>query len=154
MDDVKAVIEQATDAAIGTPPEAPAEAPDLEMGTPPEAPAEAPELEMKKVRRAAAKKVRPKNKVGKKAKKSAKKPPKKAPKKAKAKKPPTKEVFCFRLLEGEPASRHRPHRDQRPDLRRRHDEPDGDGGARRHDRLHGRQRGKPHSRGRPAAASP
>ena len=92
MDDVKAVIPQAID-VIGTPLEAPAEAPKPEMGTPPEAPAEAPKPEMgtppeapkpemKKVRRAAkkvARKVRPKNKVGKKAKKSAKKSPKKAP---------------------------------------------------------------------------
>ena len=63
MDDVKAVIEQATDAAMGTLPEAPpeapkpemgtpAEAPKPEMGTPLEAPAEAPKPEMKKVRRA------------------------------------------------------------------------------------------------------
>ena len=73
MDDVKAVIEQATDA----------------MGTPPEAPAEAPKPEMKKVRQAAKKvasKVGPTKKVGKKAKKSAKKSAKKEPKKAKAKK--------------------------------------------------------------------
>src|SRR5215472_4484976 len=42
MDDVKAVIEQATDAAMGTLPEAPADAPKPEMGTLPEAPAEAP----------------------------------------------------------------------------------------------------------------
>ena len=64
MDDVIAVIEQATDAA---------------MGTPLEAPAEAPTPEMKKVRKAAkkvARKVGPKKKVGKKAKKSAKKIPK------------------------------------------------------------------------------
>ena len=47
MDDVKAVIEQATDAAMGTPPEAPKP----EMGTP-EAPVEAPNPERKKVRRA------------------------------------------------------------------------------------------------------
>ena len=53
MDDVKAVIEQATDAAMGTPPEAPVEVPKPEMGTPPEAPAEAPKPVMKKVRRAA-----------------------------------------------------------------------------------------------------
>src|SRR6516165_231923 len=110
MDDVKAVIEQATDAAMGTPPEAPAEAlkpemgtppeapaeaPKPEMGTPPEAPAEAPKPERKKVRRAAkkiARKVRPTNKVGKKAKKSAKKSPKKAPKKAKAKKKTAKKA--------------------------------------------------------------
>src|SRR6516162_5019174 len=91
MDDVKAVIEQATDAAMGTPPEARAEAPKPEMGTPPEAPAEAPKPEMKRVRRAA-KKVRPKNKVGKKAKKSAKKSPKKAPKKGKAKKKKAKKA--------------------------------------------------------------
>jgi len=55
MDDVKSVIEQATD-AIGTP----------------EAPAEAPKPEVKKVRQAAkkvARKVGPKKKVGKKAKK-------------------------------------------------------------------------------------
>ena len=73
MDDVKAVIEQATDAAMGTPPEAPAESPKPEMdtppeapaeatkpamGTPPEAPAEAPKPEMKKVRRAAKKEGR------------------------------------------------------------------------------------------------
>jgi hypothetical protein len=58
MDDVKAVIEQATDAAMGTPPEAPAEAPKPEMGTPPEAPADAPKPEMKKVRRAAKKEGR------------------------------------------------------------------------------------------------
>ena len=45
MDDVKAIIEQATDAAMGTPPEAPVEAPKPEMGTPPEAPAEAPKPE-------------------------------------------------------------------------------------------------------------
>ena len=82
MDDVKAVIEQATDAA---------------MGTPPEAPAEAPKPEMKKVRRAAkkvARKVGPKNKVGKEAKKSksAKKSAKKAPKKAKAKKKKAKKA--------------------------------------------------------------
>ena len=65
MDDVKAVIEQATDA----------------MGTPPEAPAEAPKPEVKKVRQAAkkvARKVGPKKKVGKKAKTSAKKSTKKA----------------------------------------------------------------------------
>src|SRR6516165_6599607 len=95
MDDVKAVIEQATDAAMSTPPEAPAEAPKPEMGTPPEAPTEAPKPERKKVRRAAkkvARKVRPKNKVGKKAKKSAKKSPKKAPKKAKAKKKKAKKA--------------------------------------------------------------
>ena len=95
MDDVKAVIEPATDAAMSTPPEAPAEAPKPEMGTPPEAPAEAPKPEMKKVRRAAkkvARRVRPKNKVGKKAKKSAKKSPKKAPKKAKAKKKKAKKA--------------------------------------------------------------
>ena len=52
MDDVKADIEQATDAA---------------MGTPPEAPAEVPKPEMKKVRRAAkkvARKVGPKHMVG------------------------------------------------------------------------------------------
>jgi outer membrane biosynthesis protein TonB len=106
MDDVKAVIEQATDAAMGTPPEAPTEAPKSEMGsppeapaetpkpemgTPPEAPAEAPKPEVKKVRRAA-KKVGPKNKVGKKAKKSPKKSPKKAPKKAKAKKKKAKKA--------------------------------------------------------------
>jgi hypothetical protein len=69
MDDVEAVIEQATD-AIGTPPEAPAGAPKPEVkkvgfdmddveavieqatdavGTPPEAPAEAPKPEVKKV---------------------------------------------------------------------------------------------------------
>ena len=61
MDDVKAVIPQAID-AMGTPPEAPAEAPKPEMGTAPEAPVEAPKPEMKKVRRAAkrvARKVRP-----------------------------------------------------------------------------------------------
>ena len=95
MDDVKAVIEQATDAAMGTPPEAPAEALKPEMGTPPEAPAEAPKPERKKFRRAAkkiARKVRPTNKVGKKAKKSAKKSPKKAPKKAKAKKKTAKKA--------------------------------------------------------------
>jgi hypothetical protein len=72
MDDVKAVIEQATD-AIGTPPEAPAEAP----------------KPVKKVGQAAkkvARKVGPKKKVRKKAKTSAKKSAKKAPKKAKAKK--------------------------------------------------------------------
>jgi len=89
MDDVKAVIEHATDAALGTPTEAPvevpkpeigtppeapqpemdnqpeasAEAPKPEMGTPPEEPAEAPKAEMKKVRRAA-KKVARKVKVG------------------------------------------------------------------------------------------
>ena len=89
MDDIKAVIEHATDAAlstfteapvevpkpeIGTQPEAPqpemdnqpeasAEAPKPEMGTPPEEPAEAPKAEMKKVRRAA-KKVARKVKVG------------------------------------------------------------------------------------------
>jgi hypothetical protein len=102
MDDVKAVIEQATDAAMGTPPEAPAEAPKSEMGsppetpkpemgTPPEAPAEPPKPEMKKVR-PAAKKVGPKNKVGKKAKTSAKKSAKKAPKKAKAKKKKAKKA--------------------------------------------------------------
>ena len=98
MDDVKAVIEQATDA----------------MGTPPEAPAEEPKPEMKKVRRAAkkvARKVGPKSKVGKKAKKSAKKSPKKAPKKAKAKKRRQRKRSAevkpkpFRLLEGETASR-------------------------------------------------
>jgi len=75
MDDVKAVIEQATDA----------------MGTPPEAPAEAPKPEMKKVRQAAkkvARNVGPKKKVGKKAKKS----PEKAPKKAKAKKKKAKKA--------------------------------------------------------------
>src|SRR5215471_13574318 len=95
MDDVEAVIEQATDAAMGTPPEAPAEAPKPEMGVPAEAPAEAPKPERKKVRRAAkkvARKVRPKNKVGKKAKKSAKKSPKNAPKKAKAKKKKAKKA--------------------------------------------------------------
>src|SRR3974390_3410469 len=88
MDDVKAVIEQATDAVTGSPPKTPTEAPKPEMGTPPEAPAESPKPEMKKVRRAAkkvARRVGPKDKVGKKAKKSAKKSPKKAPK-AKAKK--------------------------------------------------------------------
>src|SRR5262249_26379194 len=64
MDDVKAVIEQATNAAIGTLPEAaakvlmpemgtPPEAPIPEIATPPEAPVEAPKPEMKKVRRAA-----------------------------------------------------------------------------------------------------
>jgi hypothetical protein len=70
MDDVEAVIEQATDA----------------MGSPPEAPAEAPKPEMKKARQAAkkvARKVEPKKKVGKKAEKSAKKSAKKEPKKAK-----------------------------------------------------------------------
>ena len=46
MDDVKAVIEPAADAAMGTPPEASAEAPKPEMGPPPEAPAEAPKPEM------------------------------------------------------------------------------------------------------------
>src|SRR6516162_6043106 len=64
MDDVIAVIEQATDAA---------------MGTPPEAPAEAPKPEMKKVRQAAkkvARKVGPKKKVGKKAKKVSQEIPK------------------------------------------------------------------------------
>ena len=79
MDDVKAVIEQATDA----------------MGTPPEAPAEAPKPEIKKVRPAAkkvAKKVGPKKKVGKKAKKLAKKSAKKTPKKAKAKKKKAKKA--------------------------------------------------------------
>jgi hypothetical protein len=79
MDDVKAVIEQATDA----------------IGTPPEAPAEAPKPEAKKVRRAAkkvARKVGPKKKVGKKAKTSAKKSAKKAPKKAKAKKKKAKKA--------------------------------------------------------------
>jgi hypothetical protein len=115
MDDVKAVIEQATDAAMGTPteapaeaakpeigtppeapqpemdtqPEAPAKAPKPEIGNPPEEPAEAPKPEMKKVRRAAkkvARKVGPKKKVGKKAKKSVKKTPKRSPKKTKAKK--------------------------------------------------------------------
>src|SRR6516225_8771511 len=45
MDDVKTVIPQAID-EIGTPPEAPAEAPKPEIGTPPEAPAEAPKPEM------------------------------------------------------------------------------------------------------------
>src|SRR6516164_4578494 len=94
MDDVKAVIPQAID-EIGTPPEAPAEAPKPEMGTPLEAPAEAQEPEMKKVPRAAkkvARKVGPKNMVGKKAKKSAKKSPKKAPQKAKAKKKKAKKA--------------------------------------------------------------
>jgi len=109
MDDLEAVIEQATD-AVGTPPEAPAEAPKLEVkkvgfdmddlaaiieqatdavGTSPEAPGEAPKPEVKKVGQAAkkvARKVRPKKKVGKKAKTSAKKSAKQAPKKAKAKK--------------------------------------------------------------------
>jgi hypothetical protein len=77
MDDVKAVIEQATD-AIGTPPEAPAEA-----------------KPVKKVGQAAkkvARKVGPKKKVGKKAKTSAKKSAKKAPKKAKAKKKKAKKA--------------------------------------------------------------
>ena len=46
MDDVKAVIEQAADAAMGIPTEAPAEAPKPEIGTPPEAPSEAPTPEM------------------------------------------------------------------------------------------------------------
>ena len=46
MDDVKAVIEPAADAAMGTPPEAPAEAPKPDIGTPPEALAEAPKPEM------------------------------------------------------------------------------------------------------------
>jgi len=70
MDDVEAVIEQATDA----------------IGTPPEAPAEAPKPEVKKVEKAAkkvARKVGPKKKAGKKAKKATKKSAKKAPKKAK-----------------------------------------------------------------------
>ena len=95
MDDVRAVIEQATDAAMGTPSEAPAEAPKPEMGTPPEAPAEEPKPEAKKVRQAAktvARKVGPKKKVGKKAKKSAEKSAKKAPKKAKVKKKKAKKA--------------------------------------------------------------
>ena len=104
MDDVKAAIEQVTDA----------------MGNPPEASAEVPKPEMKKVRRAAkkvARKVEPKKKAGKKAKKSAKKSAKKAPKprkrrqrrrSAEAKRKTPDEgpvVFCFRLLEGEHARR-------------------------------------------------
>jgi hypothetical protein len=80
MDDVKAVIEQATDA----------------MGTPPEAPAEAPKPEVKKVGRAAkkvAKKVGPtKRAAAKKAKTPVKKSAKKAPKKAKAKKKKAKKA--------------------------------------------------------------
>jgi type IV secretory pathway VirB10-like protein len=108
MGDVKAVIPQAIDAMgtppealaeapkpeMGTPPEVSAEAPKPEMSTPPEAPAEAPKPEMKKVRRAAkkvARKVGPKKKAGKKAKKSAKKSAKKAPE-AKAKKKKAKKA--------------------------------------------------------------
>jgi hypothetical protein len=73
MDDVEAVIEQATDA----------------IGTPPEALAEAPKPEVKKVEKA---KVGPKKKASKKAKKSAKKSAKKAPKTAKAKKKKAKKA--------------------------------------------------------------
>ena len=134
MDDVKAVI-QKTINGMGAPPEASAEAPGPEMGAlpeapaeppemgnPPEAPAEVPKTEMKKVRRAAkkvARKVGPKKKAGKKAKKSAKKSAKKAPKCESQEKEgkegealrsnenlPTKAPrFCFRILEGETASR-------------------------------------------------
>src|SRR6201981_1563043 len=91
MDDVKAVIEQATDA----------------MSTPPEAPAEVPKPAVKKVRRAAkkvARKVGPtKRAAAKKAKTSVKKSAKKAPKKAKAKTKKAKRggQTTFRLFEGE-----------------------------------------------------
>ena len=77
MDDVKAVIEQATD-AIGTP-EAPAEAPK-------------PEVKVGQAAKKVARKVWPKKKVGKKAKASAKKSAKKAPKRAKAKKKKAKKA--------------------------------------------------------------
>jgi len=115
MDDVEAVIEQAND-AIGTPPEAPAEAPEPEVkkmafdmvggeavieqatdavGTPTEAPAEAPKPELKKVGQSAkkvARKARPKKKVAKKAKTPAKKSAKKSPKKAKPNKKKSKKA--------------------------------------------------------------
>jgi len=90
MDDVKAVIEQATDT----------------MGAPPETPAKALKPEVKKVGQAAkkvARKVGPKKKVAKKAKKlakkSAKKAAKKAPKKAKAAKKEGKESETLRSNE-------------------------------------------------------
>ena len=140
MDDVKAVIEQATDAAMGTPPEALAEAPKPEMGTLPEAPAEAPKPEMaprrkhqrkrrslrgrksggpqrrspgrsgRRTRSVRKPKSQPRNPQRKRPRR--RKPRKRRQRKRSAevkRKPPDEgpEVFCYRLLEGEPASRRR-----------------------------------------------